>query len=368
MFGNTLDHASNLSGVISDEIRTEYEYYSVTRMETLECGNDVMVYRWVPMECHAITALYLCDTDRHPTLPTLHATLSDSSTGDNISTTTVRAEHNDSRFLTVPTWKHSKKERQEARGKRQRKMLGRGSRKAQGLSEHGLHYEPDCSLKANEECQSDAISTESVLDSISDTPTNATETKNAFTQFSVGISPVHLLELPLIVIHPETPDMSQTEGLLRGGKYRDICSMIDELRLQSLPVHQGTRLLRLGLNRIATSVADPGTDVAHTKPGNMKELLAKVKEDWTALIKETWRVETAIKTSVYSRAISGELKKSHFKSVIIRLKLHQVEMVELQEECVTLQKGVESVLHQRRFSVPKLGLVAEKVRDLLHRK
>ncbi|RPB28119.1 hypothetical protein L211DRAFT_846081 [Terfezia boudieri ATCC MYA-4762] len=238
----------------------------------------------------------------------------------------------------------------------------------QALSENDLHYEPDCSLKANEECQSEAISTESVFESTSDTPTNATDTKNTFPQFSVGISPLHLLEIPLIVIHPETPDMSQAQGLLREGKDREICSTIDELRLQSLAVRQGTRLLRLGLHRIATSLADPGTDVAHTKPGNMRELLAKIQEDWASSVKETMRVEMSVKTSVLSRSISGQLKESHLKWVINRLRLHQVEMVELQEECYTLQKGMQSVLHQRRFSVPKLGSVTEKVRDLLHRK
>jgi len=233
------------------------------------------------------------------------------------------------------------------------------------LAEPDLFYEPDSSLKTHEECQSGAITTESLFDSIPDAPTN---TENTSTQFSMGMPALHRLEIPLIDIRPATPEISKARGYLRDGQDRDICSTIDELRLQSLAIRQNTRLIRLGLNQIGTSLADPGAGAADTKPYNVKELLANAQEEWISLVKETMRVEMLVKTSILSRSISGQIKESQRKWVMNRLSLHQVEMVELQEEFYTLQKGVESIAPGRRFSVPNLGLVTEKVKDLLRRK
>ncbi|KAF8416029.1 hypothetical protein EV426DRAFT_578910 [Tirmania nivea] len=297
----------------------------------------------------------------------LHARISSYSTGSTTSSRVGNTEHNDNRFLTVPTWKHIRRERR-------RKMLGKSRRKSlmkKALAERDLLYQPDSSMKTNEECQAGAITVESIVNSISDTPNNITDTANNSTQFSAGISAFLLLELPLIEIRPATPNMFEARGLLRDGQDRDICSKIDALRLQQLVVRQNTRLLRLGLNQLLTSLADPGTVAADTiyvdtKPCSVKELLDKVQEEWASLVKETRRIEMSVKASILSRGISGQLQECHRAWIMSRLSLHQVEMVELQEELYTLQQGVESVVPEKWFSMPKWGLVTEKVRDLLH--
>lgn len=238
------------------------------------------------------------------------------------------------------------------------------------FTERVLLYEPDSSMKTNKECQSGEPI---VVDGISSVPSGTAGTANISTRLSVEISPLLLLEIPLVEIRPATPEIFEARGLLRDGQDREIYATIDALRVQQLAVRHCARQIRLGLNQAVTSPTRPGTNVANpkhvcTKPCNVKEVLIKAQEEWASLVKETRRVEMSVKTYILARGISGQLKECHRGWVMSRLRLHQMEMVELQEELCTLQKAVEPAVPGKWFSMPKLGLATEKVRDLLRRK